>query len=50
MQKLLAAVCMAAFAPLAAAQVACPDKNVLTGRRSRRAASPTCRRVTSRSC
>jgi len=29
MQKLLAAVCMAAFAPLAAAQVACPDKNVL---------------------
>jgi len=29
MQRLLAALCMAAFAPLAAAQVNCPDKNVL---------------------
>jgi hypothetical protein len=29
MPKLLAALLMAAFAPLAAAQVTCPDKNVL---------------------
>ena len=28
MQRLLAALCVAAFAPLAAAQVACPDKNL----------------------
>jgi len=28
MKKLLAALCVTAFAPLAAAQVACPDKNV----------------------